>query len=113
MHELTLCRNILRIIDEHAERDGFRRVRRVCLDVGILAAVEPEAMRFGFAVASRGGVAEGAVLEISQVNAEAQCAACKARVSIGSILAACPECGAERLSFEGGDELKIRELEVE
>jgi len=113
MHELTLCQNILRIIEEHAERDGFSRVRRVCLDVGVLAAVEPEAMRFGFEVASRGSVAEGAELEISHVNAQAQCVACKARVSIGSILAACPECGAERLAIEGGDELRIRELEVE
>ena len=113
MHELTLCRNILRIIDEHAARDGFSRVRRVCLDVGILAAVEPEAMRFGFEVASRGGIAEGAQLEINQVEAEAECTACKARVCVGSILAACPECGDERLAIEGGDELRIRELEVE
>lgn len=113
MHELTLCRNILQIIEEHATRDSFDRVKRVCLDVGILAAIEPEAMYFGFDVASRGTIAEGARLEISTVAAKGHCPACKARVSIDHIEGGCPHCGSRQLCIEGGDEMRIRKLEVE
>ena len=113
MHELTLCRNILQIIDEQAASDDFHRVKRVCLDVGILAAVEPEAMRFGFEVASRGGIAEGARLEINTLPAQARCPACQRQAEVDSWLATCPHCGAAELVIGGGDELRIRELEVE
>lgn len=113
MHELTLCNNILQIIEEHAAREKFSRVKRVCLDIGILAAIEPEAMHFGFGVASSGTIAEGARLEISTVAAQGWCPACKARVSINHIEGGCPQCGGEQLRIENGDEMRIRELEVE
>lgn len=113
MHELALCRGIVEALAEQAERHGFVRVLRVRLEIGALAAVEPEALRFGFDVAARGGVAEGAALEIIETPGEAWCFACGRLVTIARRLAPCPECGGETVGAKGGDALRIKDLEVE
>lgn len=61
MHELGLTRNIVAIVEEKA---SGRQVERIQLEIGRLAAVLPEAMKFCFDVCTQGTVAEGATLEI-------------------------------------------------
>ena len=62
MHELSLCQDIVRAIERAARERGFTRVLRVELEIGVLAGVEIEALRFGFKVAARDSVADGAHL---------------------------------------------------
>jgi hydrogenase nickel incorporation protein HypA/HybF len=64
MHEMSLTQGVLEIIESASHREGFSRVRTVWLEIGTLAAVEPEALRFCFDVVTRGSCAEGARLEI-------------------------------------------------
>ena len=61
MHELSLTRNIVAIVADHAK---MRLVRRVRLAVGPLACVEPLALQFCFELATAGTVLDGARLEI-------------------------------------------------
>jgi hydrogenase nickel incorporation protein HypA/HybF len=63
VHELALTEAVVETI---VERLGAARVVRVRIDVGALAAVVPEAMRFAFEVVARGTTLEGAVLEIEE-----------------------------------------------
>ena len=60
MHELSLARNIVAIVGDHAQG---RRVSRVRLAVVPYACVEREAIRFSFEVASEGTLLEKAALE--------------------------------------------------
>jgi len=112
MHEMALCEGILQVIEAAAAREGFDRVTRVRLEIGRFAGVEPEALRFGFDVVMRGSVAEGAALEIEEAPGRAWCFDCEAAVALGHRLSACPDCGGERLAPAGGDEMRIRDLEV-
>ena len=112
MHEMSLCESILEILKEQAVRDHFTKVNRVCVDVGPLSCVEPEALQFGFDVVMKGSLAEGAVLEISRPPAEALCLNCFKTVPVSQRFDICPECGGEALQVIAGEELKIRELEV-
>lgn len=61
MHELGIAQAI---VDIAAESSGGARVLRVVVEVGKLAAVLPDALRFSFDVASEGTLVEGAALEI-------------------------------------------------
>jgi hydrogenase nickel incorporation protein HypA/HybF len=61
MHELALTQAIVEIC---AERAGGSRVLRVRVEVGSLACVMPEALRFCFEVVASGTILEGAALEI-------------------------------------------------
>ncbi len=46
VHEMALAESVLQLVDQTAAREGARRVRRVVLEIGRLAAVEPDALRF-------------------------------------------------------------------
>ncbi len=112
MHEISLCESIRDIIEEQAARERFSRVRRVCLEIGVLSCVEPEALRFGFDVVMRGSVAEDAELEILSPPATAMCLTCFETAEVTRRYDACPSCGAATMQVTGGEDMRIRELEV-
>ena len=113
MHEMSLCQNIAELIEDAARRERFDRVRTVTLEVGRLAAVEPEALEFCFDAAMRGGCAEGARLEIVAADGRAWCLACSREILIARPLDPCPCCGGGQIQVTGGTQLRIKELEVE
>lgn len=112
MHELTLCRNMVEIIEQEAVLQAFRRVDTVRMEIGVLSCVEPEALRFCFDTTTRGTVAEGARLEIVVVPAEARCRDCGAEGAVERWGDACRSCGGHRLDLRGGDRTRIKEMEV-
>ncbi len=112
MHEMALCAGILEIVEGAARAEGARRVTRLRLEIGRFAAVEIEALRFGFAIAARGTLAEGAALEVIALPGRADCLDCGARVEIADRLDPCPRCGGVRLVPRGGEEMRIKDLEV-
>ena len=109
MHEMSITRNIVSIVSEHA-RD--RRVVRVRLEIGELSAVIPEAVEFCFDVVAKGTLLEGAKLEIVQVPGLAQCRSCGAEVALETVFGAC-SCGSRDLERMQGEELNIKEMELE
>lgn len=112
MHELTLCQNMVEIIEREAVLQAFERVEAVRLEIGALSCVEPEALRFCFDTATHGTVAEGAELEIIAVAAEARCRDCGAEQAFRRWGAGCAACGGHRLDVRGGTEMRIKDLEV-
>jgi len=112
VHELALARALIEQLAEEAERHAFTRVVRVKLAIGALGHVEPEALAFAFEVAAQGSLAAGAALEIARVEGAAHCLGCDAIVAIGSRADLCPMCGGARLVVTGGEDMRIRELEV-
>ncbi|QFY44793.1 hydrogenase maturation nickel metallochaperone HypA [Candidatus Methylospira mobilis] len=113
MHELSLCQGIIDIIDAQAREQRFTRVRKVCLAIGPMAGVDPEALQFGFEFLRKDGPAEQAVLEITETPGTAWCFECSRQVSVGNYQAPCPLCDGHQLQITGGEELKITALEVE
>ena len=112
MHEMSLCEGVLQILEEHAVKQGFKRVEKVWLEIGALSGVEIEAMRFCFDAVTRNSLADGAHLEIIEVPGEAWCMKCEKTVIVAQRFDACPHCGGYQLQVTGGDEMKIKELEV-
>ncbi len=113
MHEMSLCEGVLQILQEYAGRQGFKRVITVWLEIGALSGVDPEAMRFGFDAVMRGTLADGAGLEIVDLPGQAWCLPCSRTVAVKARFDACPECGSYQLQVTAGDEMRIKELEVE
>ncbi len=113
MHEMSLAAGVLELIEDAARQQKFPRVATVWLEIGRLAAVEPEAMQFCFDAVARGSVAEGARLEIITLPGSGWCASCAASVAVSEIAAACPRCGGYQVTVTGGTEMRVKELEVE
>ncbi|WP_163576892.1 hydrogenase maturation nickel metallochaperone HypA [Halomonas faecis] len=113
MHEMSLCEGVIQVIEEQASQQGFERVLGVTLEIGALAGVELDALRFCFEVVCRDTLAEGAALHIRERAGRAHCFDCDRPVEVAQRFDACRACGGYRLQVTAGEELKIQELEVE
>ena len=113
MHEMSLCESILRILETNAESQHFDKVKTVWLEIGTFSGVELEAMRFGFEVVAKGTLAEDAKLEIIEVSGKAWCLQCEKPVTVKQRYDACPTCGGYQLQITDGEQMRIKELEVE
>ncbi len=111
MHEMALAESVLGIVEKGARSAGLRSVTAVRLEIGSLAAVEPEALRFCFGAVVKGSVADGARLDILELPATAWCMRCCRSVQVASRAADCPACGSSQLQVSGGDDLRVKELE--
>lgn len=113
MHEMSLAEGMLGIVEESARANDAKRVTAVWLEIGTLAQIEREALHFCFDAVSRGGVADGARLEIVDVPGAAWCMPCAERVAIAAIGDACPRCGSYQLQVVAGSDMRIREIAIE
>jgi hydrogenase nickel incorporation protein HypA/HybF len=109
MHELGITREVVEIVCRKAEG---RRVVRVVLEIGRLTVVLPDAVRFCFELCCEESVAEGAKLEIVEIPARARCRSCGAEIVRDQPFGMCP-CGSCDLEWLAGDELRVREIEVQ
>ena len=112
MHEMSLAEGIRDIVSDHARKHGFDRVTRLRLEIGRFAGVEKEALAFAFDVVMRGSPAEGAALEMIDLPGRALCYDCAHEVEIAGRLDPCPDCGGGKLLPQGGDEMRIKDMEV-
>ncbi|MDH4286702.1 MAG: hydrogenase maturation nickel metallochaperone HypA [Gallionella sp.] len=112
MHEMSLAESALQIIEDAAQRQGFSRVKTVWLEIGQLACVEQDAMRFCFDEVVKGSLAEGANLEIVETPGRGRCGQCGSEAQIAMLYEACPQCGSYKMQVVAGDAMRVKELEV-
>lgn len=112
MHEMSIVEGIRSVIEDAGRAQGFTRVTHVRLEIGRMAGVELSALEFAFDVVMQGSIAEGAGLEIINMPGKALCFDCGKEVEIEHRLDLCPQCGGARLLVQGGDEMRIKDLEV-
>lgn len=113
MHEMALTESIVEMIEEESRKQGFSHVRVVRLEIGALSHVEPEAIRFCFEAVARGAVVEGASLEIIRVPGLGWCFDCNKNVPLAERFGPCPDCGGYHVQVTSGDDMRVKELEVD
>ncbi|MHB0986121.1 MAG: hydrogenase maturation nickel metallochaperone HypA [Sulfuricella sp.] len=113
MHEMSLAASVLELVEDSAKVNGFSRVKTVWLEIGALAGVEAEAMRFCFDAVVKGTLAEGARLEIVATKGQGKCLDCGGSVFIEARYDPCSLCGGYRVEPAGGMAMRVKELEVE
>jgi hydrogenase nickel incorporation protein HypA/HybF len=113
MHEMSLAEGIVQLVEDAARAEQCSRVRAVWLEIGQLAAVEKEALRFCFDAVTRDGIADGARLEIIETAGQGWCMKCACNVPVSVLYDPCPVCGSYQIQVTGGDEMRVKELEVE
>ena len=108
MHELSITQSVVTAVTQRL-RDA--RVRRIRLEVGQLSGLVPDSVRFCFEMVAAGTTCEGAVLEIDEPPGRARCRTCGTPFETAEVLPLCP-CGSADVEVQGGQELRIREVEV-
>jgi len=108
MHELAVAESIVGAV---REKLAHTQVRRVLVEVGRLSGVVPDALRFCWELATSGTGLEGAELEIVQLPGRGHCRGCATEFDTNDFITLC-ECGSADVEVLGGQELRIREVEV-
>ena len=110
---MALTQSLVEMIEDEGRKQGFSRVRVVRLEIGALGGVDAEAMRFCFDAAARGAIVEAAELDIRIVAGEGWCLDCGKSVEIYERFDPCPLCGRQHVQVTAGEEMRLKELEVE
>lgn len=113
MHELSLCRNLIDIIQEEVRVKKYNKVKCIILEIGALACVEKQALLFSFDIVAKGTVAEQAILQFIEIPAEAKCKQCENIFVVTQYAESCKKCGNMYLEIIKGKDLLIKEMEVE
>ena len=113
MHEMSLAESVREIVEETARAHGARLVGVVRLEIGRLAMVEIDAMRFAFDVVKRGSLADEALLEIVETAGSAWCMQCSKPVAISRRGDACPSCDSHQLQVTGGEQFRVLDIQIE
>ena len=103
---------LLDIIREEATRHRFSRLERIVVEIGALSHVDPHALSTAFAAAVQATLYAGAALDIVAREGTAWCLDCESAVAIAKRDASCPRCGGNTLLVRGGEEMKLKFLEV-
>ena len=109
MHELGITENIVALAVEHAKG---AKVCRIVLEIGQLTAILPESIQFCFDVCTQNTLLEEATLEILIRPGLAQCIQCGQTLELDQPFGLC-DCGSTRLKILQGEELAIKEMEIQ
>lgn len=111
MHELPITENILKIVNEEADKNNAKKILSIKLIIGELTGYLAESIQFYFDIVSKGTKCEGAKLIISNVLVKKKCLICKSEVDISTEI--CPVCQGKRFTLSGGREFYIDSIEIE
>lgn len=103
MHELAITQSV---VDAVTERTGDARVATVRVQVGRLAGVVPDAMRFCFELVTAGTPLEGAALEFDRPEGRGRCRTCGTAFVLADLILLCP-CGGADVEVVAGRELAV------
>ncbi|MDQ7041672.1 MAG: hydrogenase maturation nickel metallochaperone HypA [Rhodothermus sp.] len=114
MHELSIARELVRLIEAEARRVGARRVRAAYVVLGARSHLSPETLRFYVThLLDPDGPAAGLMLICERRPMRFHCARCRCDYEPSEADWRCPQCGRIGELVEAGDEVYLESLEIE
>ena len=110
MHEAAISEALLEQLATLAKRNGWVRLRRVWVRLGLLSGVVPEALEFAFSAMSPGTPAEGAELLLETEPGRFDCAVCGG-LDLERMEFTCPQCGGPLQLQQAGRDLLLCAVE--
>ena len=112
MHELNICLHLIRIAEQNAA-PSVARIKTIWLEIGALAGVDVDAIRFSFPIAAAHTLAKNATLEIKTQEGLAWCLTCQKNVTIASLFTPSAICNQYDYHLTQGKALRIIQMQVE
>ena len=115
MHELAIAQELIETACGVLPVSASGRVRTVRVELGPLAGVSADELRFGFSVVAPGTPLAGAELEVVETPVVVYCRACQTESVLPDPVFAlfCPLCETTEVQLVHGKELTLASFEVE
>ena len=112
MHEMSIARSILDIVQEEVARNEVEHLAVINIAVGKLSAVVPQQLTFCFSMITLDTNLAGATLNIREVPLGYVCGSCREEFTSEEMSLVCPACGEKNPQLITGRELNIESIEV-
>jgi hydrogenase nickel incorporation protein HypA/HybF len=113
MHEMSIARSIIEIVEETLREEPGVRVERVVVRVGRLVAVVPDALAFSYDAITEGTPLAGSALVIEEIPVCVRCNTCHRVSTLEDFVFRCAHCEGTALTTLSGNELVVGRIEVE
>jgi hydrogenase nickel incorporation protein HypA/HybF len=114
MHELSMARELARLIEAEARRANAQRVRRARVVLGARSHLSPETLKFYVQrLVDPNGPAAGLLIECERRPMRFFCPYCKTSYEPAEANWCCPSCNRIGELIEAGDEVFLESLEIE
>lgn len=113
MHEIGIANSILEAVRAEVATHANQVPVKVGVRIGELAAIDPDALRFGFEALTRETELGSLQLEIELCPVRYSCSECGMDFAAVEFDSRCPQCDSERTQFLSGDQLELAYLEME
>jgi len=113
MHELSVAHSIISSLEKFREKEGFKILRGVNIEIGRLAGVEIEALRFALQSIKGESILKEAEINLIPVGMKITCNGCGTVTEVENFIFQCSSCGGNDIEITGGDTLEITELNVD
>jgi len=113
MHELSICYALLEQVELISREHDGALVRRIVVTLGPLSGVEPVLLARAYPLAVAGTVAADAELVTETTDIVVHCDKCDTRTTATPNRLLCGECGDFRTRVVSGDEMILRQVELE
>ncbi|MFQ6678419.1 MAG: hydrogenase maturation nickel metallochaperone HypA [Fidelibacterota bacterium] len=113
MHEMSLAVNIIEIACQTAKQNESNKINSIEIEVGKLAGVLEDSLKFCFQAAGMNTIAENAKLNITTIPGKGHCKTCNRTIETDSFFSLCPHCKGFAIDIIEGKELKIKYINVD
>jgi hydrogenase nickel incorporation protein HypA/HybF len=114
MHEISLVQAMMQQLSDLATQNKATKVLKITIEIGLLSGVVVDSFRFGFEVLSGNDeLVRGAELEIITQPVTYRCTQCGFTEESVAKPDCCPQCREVFFIPEGGDDLILRQVEME
>lgn len=110
MHELSVCYEVVRTLDDLVVEHKLTEVDSVTLEIGELSTMIPRYMEECFPAAVDGTMFENTKLEIEVIPGLGRCRTCSHMYQLLPVNGVCPECGLKNFELISGKEFNIKEI---
>jgi len=113
MHEMSIVSGVLKIAEEQARASDAKVINSIELEIGELAGIELDSLRFCFEVARKKTMAHAAELVVRSIPGKGHCPNCEKDVPVGFMMGVCPECDQAMVEVFQGRELRVVSINVD
>lgn len=110
MHELSVCFEVIKTLQELVAENELTEVQSVTLEIGELSSMIPKYMQECFPAAVDGTMFEQTKLEIEVIPGLGKCKSCSHMYQLLPVDGVCPQCGTKDFELISGKEFTIKEI---
>lgn len=120
MHEFSMAQGILNAVLETAEANNAIKVTDIVIEIGRLAMLNPEQLKFMLDVLVEDTIAADANIVLEDIDVEIKCYNCDYE-GVGNVddsdhyapMILCPKCESHRVNVLNGKDVTVRSISVE